>query len=122
MDVRNFYVATRLHYVLCKMFLQRVFRPERRRWPRHWFNTSVQVFKESAQLDARGVTLSDGGMSLITLSNLPLGAQVEVEFLPPRSRDTVRLAGRVRSRALYLYGIEFLGERDCLPVHAQLEA
>lgn len=122
MHVRNFWGEQRLHYVLCKMFLRRVFRPERRRWPRHWFNISVQVFKESAQLDARGVTLSAGGMSLITLSNLPLGSHVEVEFLSPRSQDTVRLAGRVRSRALYLYGIEFVSESHCQRSQAQLEA
>lgn len=104
------------------MFLQRVFRSERRRWPRHWFNTSVQVFKESAQLDARGVTLSAGGMSLITLSNLPLGSQVEVEFFSPRSRDMIRVPGRVRSRALYLYGIEFVADRESQTTQAQLEA
>ena len=94
------------------MFLKRVLRPERRRWQRQWFNTSVHVFRESAQLDARGVTLSPGGMSLITLSNLPVGSRVDVEFLPPRSHETVRLSGTVRSRALYLYGIEFAMDSD----------
>jgi hypothetical protein len=68
------------------------------------------------------VTLSAGGMSLITLSNLPLGTHVEVEFLSPRSQDTVRLPGRVRSRALYLYGIEFLGKGESQPVQAHFEA
>jgi|SRR5579864_794544 len=89
------------------MFLKRAFRPERRRWQRQWLNTSVHVFSDSLQLDARGVTLSPGGMSLVTLSNLPVGSQVDVEFLPPSSHETVRLSGTVRSRALYLYGIEF---------------
>lgn len=92
------------------MILKR--KADRRRWPRQWLNTSVQVFKESAQLDGLGVTLSPGGMSLFTLSNLPVGSQVEVEFLPPRSQEPVRVAGTVRSRALYLYGIEFLLESD----------
>jgi PilZ domain len=90
------------------MFLTRAFKHDRRRWPRQWFNTSVQVFKESAQMDARGITLSSGGMSLITLSNLPLGSRVDVEFMPPSSQEIVRLSGTVRSRALYLYGIEFV--------------
>jgi PilZ domain len=94
------------------MFLTRVFKHDRRRWPRQWFNTSVQVFKESAQMDARGVTLSSGGMSLITLSNLPLGSRVDVEFMPPSSEEIVRLPGTVRSRALYLYGIEFLASSE----------
>ena|SRR5215469_12387262 len=94
------------------MFLTRAFKHDRRRWPRQWFNTSVQIFKESAQLDARGVTLSSGGMSLITLSNLPVGSQVDVEFMPPSSQGIVRLSATVRSRALYLYGIEFLSNSD----------
>jgi hypothetical protein len=94
------------------MFLTRAFKHDRRRWPRQWFNTSVQIFRESAQLDARGVTLSSGGMSLITLSNLPVGSQVDVEFLPPSSQKIVRLSGTVRSRALYLYGIEFLAHSN----------
>lgn len=63
-------------------------------------------------MDARGVTLSSGGMSLITLSNLPVGSRVDVEFMPPSSRQIVRLSGTVRSRALYLYGIEFLANSD----------
>jgi len=102
------------------MILKRAFKTDRRRWHRQWLNTSVQVFKEAAQLDALGVTLSPGGMSLFTLSNLPIGSQVEVEFLPPRSQEPVRVAGTVRSRALYLYGIEFLlesGRRPELPAH-----
>jgi hypothetical protein len=94
------------------MFLMRAFKHDRRRWPRQWFNTSVQIFKESAQMDARGVTLSSGGMSLITLSNLPLGSHVDVEFMPPSSQEIVRLSGTVRSRALYLYGIEFRANSD----------
>jgi PilZ domain-containing protein len=92
-----------------------LFRPERRRWRREWLRTPVQVFKESTQLDALGVTLSPGGMSLFTLSNLPVGSEVEVEFVPPRSHETVRRLGTIRSRALYLYGIEFLAESDLYP-------
>jgi hypothetical protein len=94
------------------MILKRAFKTDRRRWRRQWLNTSVRVFKESTQLDALGVTLSAGGMSLFTLSNLPVGTQVELQFLPPRSQEPVRIAGTVRSRALYLYGIEFLLEFD----------
>ena len=63
-------------------------------------------------MDARGVTLSSGGMSLITLSNLPVGCQVDVEFMPPSSQEIVRVSGTVRSRALYLYGIEFLANSN----------
>lgn len=94
------------------MILKRAFKPDRRRWRRQWFNTSVQVFKESDQLDALGVTVSAGGMCLFMLSDLPLGSQVEVQFLPPRSQELVRMSGTVRSRALYLYGIEFLADTN----------
>jgi hypothetical protein len=41
-----------------------------------------------------------------------LGAQIEVEFLPQRCTERVRIAGTVRHRALYLYGIEFLADSD----------
>lgn len=73
-------------------------------------------------MDARGVTLSPGGMSLITLSNLPVGSQVDVEFMPPSSQEIVRLSGTVRSRALYLYGIEFLANSDHLDKSAATHA
>jgi len=35
-----------------------------------------------------------------------------VEFRRPKSEQPVRLSGKVRHRALYLYGIEFLGESE----------
>ena len=108
LHVRNFWDQRSLGYFCPEMILKRAFKEDRRRWRRQWFNTSVQVFKESDQLDALGVTVSAGGMCLFMLSDLPLGSQVEVEFLPPRSQELVRVSGTVRSRALYLYGIEFL--------------
>ena len=61
-------------------------------------------------MDALGINLSDVGMCVFTIANLPLGSQVEVEFLPPRSKEHVRVSGTVRHRALYLYGIEFLAD------------
>jgi len=89
------------------MLLKRSFHPTRRS-PRHWLNTSVRVFAGPGDFDALGVNLSDGGMCLFTIANLPVGTPLEVEFLPPRSADPVRYSGKVRHRALYLYGIEFL--------------
>src|ERR1041385_8202274 len=88
------------------MFLKRNFEPPRRSH-RHWINTSVDVFAGPAHLRGLGVNLSDGGMCFFSVSNLRVGAEVEVEFLPPRANDRVRLSGVVRHRALYLYGIEF---------------
>lgn len=92
------------------MFLFHSLRPERRRWRRHGLSTPVQVHTGSIHLDGRGIKLSEGGMCLFTLSHLDVGSEVQVEFLPPRAENRVRVSGTVRSRALYLYGIEFRSE------------
>ncbi len=87
-------------------------KPDRRRRKRQLLNTSVQVFRGSLRIDALGINLSDVGMGLFTLANLPLGSQIQVEFLPPGSKERLRMSGTVRYRALYLYGIEFLVDAD----------
>ncbi len=51
-------------------------------------------------------------MCLFTMANLPVGSQIQVEFLPPRSTELVRVSGIVRHRALYLYGVDFLVDSD----------
>jgi hypothetical protein len=79
-----------------------------RRSMRHWLNTSVQVFTGSERIHALGINFSDGGMCLFTIANLDLGSEIQIEFLPPRSEEPVRVAATVRHRALYLYGVEFL--------------
>jgi PilZ domain len=84
------------------------FKPDRRRRKRQLLNTSVQVLAESVHVDALGINLSDVGMCLFAIANLPVGSQLQIEFLPPRSTELVRVSGIVRHRALYLYGIEFL--------------
>lgn len=89
------------------MLLPRTFRPDRRRWARHVFNTRLEVVTDSARLDGRGIKLSEGGICVFTLSHLDLGSEVKVEFVPPSADKPVRVSGVVRSRALYLYGIEF---------------
>jgi PilZ domain-containing protein len=94
------------------MIFKRTFKTDRRRRKRQLLNTSVRVFTESAELDALGINLSDVGMCLFTMANLPVGSQVRVEFLPPRSTELVRLSGIVRHRALYLYGVDFLVDSD----------
>ena len=86
--------------------------PDRRRRQRQLLNTSVQVFTGCTQVDALGINLSDVGMCLFAAANLPLGSQIQVEFLPPRRTERVRVCGTVRHRALYLYGIEFLPDAD----------
>ena len=94
------------------MILKHNFKQDRRRRQRQLLNTSVRVFTESAQLDALGINLSDVGMCLFAIANLPLGSQIEVEFLPQRCTERVRVCATVRHRALYLYGIEFPVDSD----------
>lgn len=92
------------------MILKLSIKPDRRRRKRQLLNTSVQVFTESARVDALGINLSEVGVCLFAVVNLSVGSQIQVEFLPPRSTELVRVSGVVRHRALYLYlyGIEFL--------------
>jgi|SRR5215813_807543 len=85
---------------------------DRRRRKRQLLNTSVHVFTSSSHVNALGINLSDVGMCLFTMANLPLGSQIEVEFVPPRCNERVRKSGTVRHRAVYLYGVEFLVGTD----------
>jgi hypothetical protein len=85
---------------------------ERRRRTRQVLNTSVEVFTGSGRMDAFGINVTDVGMCLFTAANLSLGSQIEVEFLPPRESERVRVSGIVRHRAVYLYGIEFVVGSD----------
>ena len=94
------------------MIFKRSFKPDRRRRKRQLLNTSVQVFTESAHVDALGINLSDVGVCLFAMVNLSVESQVQVEFLLPRSTELVRVSGIVRHRALYLYGIEFLADSE----------
>ena len=79
-----------------------------RRSPRQWWNNSVEVITDSAQVKAVGVNISEGGMCLFAVANLHIGSPIEVAFRRPESRERVHMRGTVRHRALYLYGIEFL--------------
>lgn len=94
------------------MFFRRSFQPERRRRKRQLLNTSVRAFTESGWVDALGINVSDVGMSLFTIANLPVDSQILIEFIPPGSSKPTRSVGIVRHRALYLYGVEFTSEAD----------
>ena len=81
-----------------------------RRFPRRWVNTPVHVCTETAQMNARAINVSDGGICLFALANLPVGSEIELMFRAPRSKQQVRRKGTVRYRAVYLYGIEWTSE------------
>jgi hypothetical protein len=104
------------------MIFQRSIKPDRRRRKRQLLNTSVQVFTESTHVDALGINLSEVGVCLFAMVNLSVGSQIQVEFLPPRSTELVRVSGIVRHRALYLYGIEFLADSEQPSTAEQLQA
>lgn len=94
------------------MFLKRNFKQDRRRRKRQLLNTSVRVFTKSGWIEAVGINISDVGMCLFMIANLPVDSQIQIELLPPRCTERMRVWGTVRHRALYLYGIEFLVGSD----------
>jgi PilZ domain len=86
--------------------------PDRRRRKRQLLNTSVRVFSENRWIDAIGINISDVGMALFAVANLDLDSQVLIELPTRGSSEHPRVAGVVRHRALYLYGIEFQSDSD----------
>jgi PilZ domain len=94
------------------MRLRRPFASDRRRRRRQLLNTSVAVFTDSTRIEALGINISDVGMCLFTVADLPIDSEVQVELLPPGGTERVRLWGVIRHRALYLYGVEFRFDID----------
>src|SRR5260370_27159376 len=94
------------------MILKGKSKQDRRRRQRQLLNTSVQVFTGSAHVHALGINLSDVGMCLFAIASLPLRSQIQIEFLPPRCLERVRVCWTVRHPAGYLYGIEFLVDSE----------
>ena len=88
--------------MLSRLFLK----SDRRRRTRQLLNTSVRVFTGSGAIEATGINISDVGMGLFTVANLPVGSKIQLE-LPGEDGEVVRILATVRHRALYLYGIEF---------------
>jgi hypothetical protein len=91
------------------MFLKYISQDRRRR-KRQLLNSSVRVCTDTGWIDAIGVNISEVGMSLFTIANLPIDSQIQIELVPPGSPELTRISGTVRHRALYLYGIEFGSE------------
>ena len=87
-----------------------------RRWPRYNVDVPVQVVTHgptnAAIAQGRGSELNCGGMAVSGGIELPIGAQVEVEFTPPCSVQPVRVRCFVRNRQRYTYGLEFITEND----------
>jgi hypothetical protein len=84
------------------------FQPDRRRWPRFAFGAPVRILLAKSVVEGRSIRLSEGGVSVFALVNLPVGSRVRVQFKFPHAGEPVAIEGVVRSRAVYLYGVEFL--------------
>ena len=93
-----------------------------RRWPRQWWNNSVEVFTSSAHVKALGMNISVGGMGLFAVANLHVGSPIELEFESPQSGKRHRLRAIIRHRALYLYGVEFVNQRQFVRAGAGVDA
>ena len=81
---------------------------EKRRWRRSSLNAPVRILTAALVIDGFGIKVSEGGMYLFAAANLPIGETVGVEFKTPNSERLVRASGTIRSRAVYLYGLEFV--------------
>jgi hypothetical protein len=83
-----------------------------RRWQRYEVDVPIRVIVctsvKTKIFDARGISLSEGGMALFAGAELRLGDQVGVEFTPAYSAPPVRVDATIRNRVGYHYGVEFL--------------
>jgi len=93
--------------------LNRSANQDKRRWHRYPLGAAIRLTTQSATIDARGITLSEGGMCIFAVANIGIGTKIQVEFTDPSSRQLVRANAAIRNRAVYLYGIEFLAK--CMP-------
>jgi hypothetical protein len=89
-----------------------------RRWPRFAVDMPVQV-RVTTQGPTRvvachgqGTDLSCGGLAVTAEIDLPIGAQIGVEFIPPYSDQPITFRGFVRNREGMRYGVEFITEND----------
>jgi hypothetical protein len=80
---------------------------EKRRWRRFSLNAPVRILTSTLIIDGFGIKVSEGGIYLFAVANLAIGDTVGVEFRTPSSQNLVRTFGTIRSRAVYLYGLEF---------------
>jgi hypothetical protein len=89
-----------------------------RRAPRFAADFRVQVRLTTqgptkvAACEGHGTDISGGGLAVSADIELPVGAQVGVEFTPPYSDQSMTFRCFVRNRDGNLYGVEFITEND----------
>lgn len=83
-----------------------------RRWLRYEVDVPIRVIVctpvKTKIFDARGISLSEGGMGLFAGAELRPGDDVGVEFTPAYSTPPIRVEATIRNRSGYHYGVEFL--------------
>jgi hypothetical protein len=67
---------------------------------------------QGRDLRGQGTDISGGGLAVWADIDLPVGAQVGVEFTPPHSDQSMIFRCFVRNRDGNLHGVEFITEND----------
>jgi hypothetical protein len=84
----------------------------KRRWERRLIDVPTRVVADDLTggnvIVGRGTEMSEGGIRLFAVANLPVGTQINVELIDLPCGPPVCVRGIVRNRQVYLYGIEFL--------------
>jgi hypothetical protein len=89
-----------------------------RQWQRFPVDMPVQVRVTTqgptrvVACEGQGKDLSGGGLAVTAEIDLPVGAQVGVEFIPPHSDQPITFRCFVRNRDGNQYGVEFITEND----------
>lgn len=84
-----------------------------RRWKRYKLDVPIRVIAAASGkiVAGRGRDISEGGMQVFAGIELRVDDLVQVEFTAPYG-DPLRVAGCVRNRNGYYYGLEFLRGTD----------
>jgi len=90
----------------------------KRRWPRYAVDMPVEVRVTTqgptrvVSCQGQGTNLSCGGLAVTADIDLPIDAQIGVEFIPPYSDQPTKFRCFVRNRDGIRYGVEFITEND----------
>lgn len=90
----------------------------KRKWQRFAVDMSVAVRMttqgptRAVACEGHGTDISVGGLAVTAGIDLPVGAQVGVEFTLPNSGQSLMFRCFVRNRAGNCYGLEFITEND----------
>jgi hypothetical protein len=87
-----------------------------RRWERRQVDVPIRVVADdltgTGAISGRGTKMSEGGNCLFALANLAIRTQIDVELIDSHRATSVRVSGIVRNWIVYLYGVEFLIDRQ----------